>query len=150
MIPLNEETEKDFLNREWSQKMIDAGINMSDAKYYIVVDISNDCDAIVYEPDCDIVECNIFSIYVDGHRCCNWMPTYTTSELIGKLNNWVSSQHADESNECIKLMNGKWYVGLESSIVDRFYSIEESKENTFIESLASLLIQCSIEEKNNV
>ena len=38
MIELNKKTQQDFLNREWVQKLLDAGIDMSDAKYIIAKD----------------------------------------------------------------------------------------------------------------
>ena len=33
MIELNSKTQQDFLNREWVQRLLDAGVDMSDAKY---------------------------------------------------------------------------------------------------------------------
>ena len=35
MIELNSKTQQDFLNREWVQKLLDAGVDMSDAYYGI-------------------------------------------------------------------------------------------------------------------
>lgn len=35
MIELNDKTKHDFLSREWVQKLLDAGVDMSDAKYAI-------------------------------------------------------------------------------------------------------------------
>ena len=35
MIELNSKTQQDFLNREWVQRLLDAGVDMSDAKYCI-------------------------------------------------------------------------------------------------------------------
>lgn len=35
MLELNSKTQQDFLNREWVQKLLDAGVDMSDAKYSI-------------------------------------------------------------------------------------------------------------------
>ena len=48
MIELNEKTQQDFLNREWAQKLIDAGVDMSDGKYIIAKDSLSKYDD---EPD---------------------------------------------------------------------------------------------------
>jgi hypothetical protein len=38
MIELNSKTQQDFLNREWAQKLMNAGVDMSDGKYIIAKD----------------------------------------------------------------------------------------------------------------
>ena len=38
MIELNSKTQQDFLNREWAQRLLDAGVDMSDGKYIIAKD----------------------------------------------------------------------------------------------------------------
>lgn len=42
MIKLNKKTQQDLLNREWVQRLLDAGVNMSDAKYVIARMAPND------------------------------------------------------------------------------------------------------------
>ena len=84
MIELNEKTQQDFLNREWVQKLMDAGIDMSDAKYIIAKDkLSMNDD----EPDL-----TDYVWYKDSTaEVYDVCPTYTVQELfyklLGKVNN---------------------------------------------------------------
>ena len=103
MIELNSKTQQDFLNREWVQRLLDAGIDMSDAKYVIAKDLefpwveATDTDYIYYKDKVvgddkwyknvkHLLE-TIKIIKEDDH--INWqtqtLPTYTVSELLYKL-----------------------------------------------------------------
>ena len=91
MIELNEKTKQDFLNRAWVQKLLDAGVDMSDAKYCIYR--SNGTDYIDYcFPYDTIKDSQIKSISI--------VPTYTPSELLYKLHEWI-----------YPTINGKEYSG---------------------------------------
>ena len=141
MIELNKKTQQDFLNREWVQKLIDAGIDMSDAKYIIAKDkLSMNDD----EPDL-----TDYVWYKDSTaEVYDVCPTYSTAELLYKLNEWPS----------IKLPDGKligarldifkdapfyfacYYFGkTEKNEEYRKYDIECGSEYP-IEALAQLLI----------
>ena len=78
MIELNEKTQQDFLNREWVQKLLDAGVDMSDAKYIIAKDKLS-----MYDDEPDLTD---YVWYKDStaevYIVC---PTYTVSELLYKL-----------------------------------------------------------------
>lgn len=67
MLELNNKTNQDFLDLEWCERLTRAGIDMSDAKYKIVV--CGDKRYVVYNSD-------------EG------VPTYTLSELLYKLNEY--------------------------------------------------------------
>ena len=103
MIELNSKTQQDFLNREWVQRLLDAGVDMSDAKYVIAKDLefpwvgATDTDYIYYKDNVvgddkwyknvkHLLE-TIKIIKEDDH--INWqtqtLPTYTVSELLYKL-----------------------------------------------------------------
>ena len=79
MIELNSKTQQDFLNREWVQKLLDAGVDMSDAYYGIARDTTHG------NRD------KIFFIHMwgleDTESFTNKIPTYTVSELLYKLRN---------------------------------------------------------------
>lgn len=146
MIELNDKTQQDFLNREWVQKLLDAGVDMSDAKYGIIKSMFKD------GPDSIILIKHAESNW-------NWIPTYTVSELLYKLHEWVSLE-----------IDGKKYTGMLNFIKDApfyvfYYKLvsknydprkfsqdqldewDESLMGEFeypIESLASLLIQCHV------
>lgn len=75
MIELNKITERDFLNREQVKKLSDVGIDMSDARYYIVEEIGTQKDYIrVGKPELGFIT-----------KYINVVPTYSTSELQNKV-----------------------------------------------------------------
>ena len=90
MIELNSKTQQDFLNREWVQKLLDAGVDMSDAKYIIAKseDYGKDyiLDSKIDWDNPQDVECTI-----DRNGLCftTFLPTYTVSELLYKLHEWI-------------------------------------------------------------
>ena len=136
MIELNKKTQQDFLNREWVQRLLDAGVNMSDAKYCIIRKQDNR-DYIAALAD-------FFSIKGEV------TPTYTVSELLYKLHEYI-----------YPTIEGKEYAGPLTFLKDApfyifYYRLKhETDKSVFIdenyiyasceypiESLASLLIQC--------
>lgn len=149
MIELNKKTQQDFLNREWVQKLLDAGVDMSDAKYEILKTVDTNQEYInycgKYDPDC--------GKYINGIEVTDKLPTYTVSELLYKLHEWI-----------YPTIDGKKYSGGLTMIKDApfyifYYDLEREEEfegdtnlkkDTYIhapcdypiESLASLLIQC--------
>jgi len=155
MIELNDKTQQDFLNRKWVQRLLDAGVDMSDAKYCIFTgnngkDYITIIRELAMQPSSNIVN------------------TYTVSELLYKLHEWVNLE-----------IDGKKYTGMLNFIKDApfyifYYKLvsrnydprkfpqdqpdewDESLMGEFeypIESLASLLIQChekSIGDTGNI
>ena len=78
MIELNKKTQQDFLNREWVQRLLDAGVDMSDAKYIIINKHSDHKDYIIYVQDMPIdIDYDIVT------------QTYTVSELLYKLHEYI-------------------------------------------------------------
>lgn len=56
MIELNKKTQQDFLNREWVNRLLGAGVDMSDAKYSIAHVKEFDIDVVTYNKPSEIVE----------------------------------------------------------------------------------------------
>ena len=84
MIELNEKTQQDFLNREWVQKLLDAGVDMSDAKY---------CIAKMAPDDERIALCSEFEEGEEGYYSC--VPTYSLTELLSKLHDNLKIEEVD-------------------------------------------------------
>jgi hypothetical protein len=134
MIELNEKTQQDFLNREWVQRLLDIGVDVSDAKYCIIRKQDNK-DYIAALAD-------LFSIKGEV------TPTYSTAELLYKLNEWPSIKLPDEKLIGARLDIFKdapfyfacYYFGkTEKNDEYRKYDIECDSEYP-IEALAQLLI----------
>lgn len=160
MIKLTVKTQQDFLNREWVQKLLDAGVNMSDAKYFIIRSAGND-----YVVDkADVVDFG--PIRKEETKL---LPTYTVSEMLYKLHEWVypTINGHDYSGGLRFFKDAPFYI----FYYDLYYA--EDKKNPGIpagvkaqqdeylsaeleypiESLAALLIQChkkdiGIKDKN--
>ena len=143
MIELNSKTQQDFLNREWVQRLLDAGVDMSDAKYQISK--HDGIDFIRLKPS--FLERDYFDS----------IPTYTVSELLYKLHEWIyPTIDGKKYNGGLTMMKDApfymFYYKLHSKNYDpRKLSNEQPEEwdESFmgefeypIESLASLLIQC--------
>jgi hypothetical protein len=147
MIELNKKTQQDFLNRKWAQKLIDAGIDMSDAKYIIAKDkLSMNDD----EPDL-----TDYIWYKDSTaEVYDICPTYTTAELLYKLHEWIyptidGKQFSGGLKFCKDAPFYMFYYALKTKDYDPQLQQGEYNENYIyaefeypIESLASLLIQC--------
>lgn len=139
MIELNSKTQQDFLNRKWVQRLLDAGVDMSDAYYGIARDTMHG------NRD------KIFFIHMwglkDTESFVNKIPTYTVSELLYKLHEWIYPIIEGEE------YSGGLKVSKDAPFYFAYYDLKnrEGKEKTEefyaefeypIESLASLLIQC--------
>ena len=147
MIELNSKTQQDFLNREWVQRLLEAGVNMSDAKYCIAWDSKTDIDYIFYgRPDDLFDKYHIYLLMNPPISKYHILPTYTVSELLYKLHEWIYPTIEGE----------EYFGGLKVSKDAPFYFAyydlknKEGKGNTEefyaeaeypIESLAMLLIQ---------
>lgn len=141
MIELNKKTRQDFLDREWVQRLLDAGVDMSDAKYIIAKDRLSKYDD---EPDFTDYIWYKYST-VEVYDVC---PTYSTAELLYKLHEWIYPTIDD------KEYSGGLKVSKDAPFYFAYYDLyEQGKDNHFtkeffaefqypIESLASLLIQC--------
>lgn len=139
MIELNEKTQQDFLNREWVQELLDAGVDMSDAKYYICTHLESTGlkgDYIYYADDTK-----------NNDYILSCIPTYTVSELLYKLHEWIYPTIDGEK------YSGGIKISKDAPFYFAYYDLKnkegkEKKEEFYaeaeypIESLASLLIQC--------
>jgi len=88
MITLDNSTSKDFLNREQVQRLIDAGVDMSDARYIIAKDKLSK-----YDPEPDLTDYVWYKeTTAEVYDVC---PTYSYSELINKLQSLSIEELAD-------------------------------------------------------
>lgn len=147
MIELNSKTQQDFLNREWVQRLLDAGVDMSDAKYLI--------GNLPFE---DTPEDYVYLVTDIRDDMKNQVPTYTVSELLYKLHEWVYPKiDGKEFSGGITMLKDApfymFYYKLRSKEYDpnKTYASQPKEWNEDylyaefeypIESLASLLIQC--------
>ena len=150
MIELNKKTQQDFLNREWVQRLLDAGVDMSDAKYCLCRHLASTNlkgDYIYYVDETR-----------DNDYITEWVPTYTVSELLYKLHEWVYPKiDGKEFSGGITMLKDApfymFYYNLRSKEYDpnKTYASQPKEWNEDylyaefeypIESLASLLIQC--------
>lgn len=155
MIELNEKTQQDFLNREWVQRLLDAGVDMSDAKYEILKVVDTNQEYInycgKYDPD--------YGKYINGIEVTDKLPTYTVSELLYKLHEWIyPTIDGVEFSGGLKMIKDApfyicWYdLGRDEKrqTVDGEETVRVKGPEDYIfaegeypiESLASLLIQC--------
>jgi len=138
MIELNSKTQQDFLNREWVQRLLDAGVDMSDAKYRIVKSSSEETEHVILKDSIT------FAKGVDY----NDIPTYTVSELLYKLHEYIypTIDGVKYSGGLRLSKDAPFYFayydlheqGKDDHLTEEFYAEFEYP----IESLASLLIQC--------
>ena len=152
MIELNSKTQQDFLNREWVQRLLDAGVDMSDAKYalYRLKDATS--DIVVYQG-------TYFADdrYYNGIKVENIVPTYTVSELLYKLHEWIyptidGVEYSGGLKFCKDAPFYIWYYALEGyiplkedlekAVYNQKCEYVSAEAEYPIESLASLLIQC--------
>ena len=142
MIELNKKTQQDFLNREWVYKLLEAGVDMSDAKYALYRLKDTISDFVVYQG-------TYFADdrYYNGINVEDLIPTYTVSELLYKLHEWIYPTIDGEE------YSGGLKTSKDASFYFAYYDLKnrEGKEKTEefyaeaeypIESLAMLLIQC--------
>ena len=136
MIELNEKTQQDFLNREWVKRLLDAGVDMSDAKYYIITGIISGIDYILAKED-------IPNYHYRGLPS----PTYTVSELLYKLHEWIypkidGEKYAGGLKFCKDAPFYIFYYHLENEDKTKWNEDFIAEFEYPIESLAGLLIQC--------
>ena len=133
MIELTNKTKQDFLDRKWVQKLLDAGVDMNDAKYCIVYD----------EDGNDAVEL----VSVAESEAWMYTPTYTISELLYKLHEWIYPVIGN-----VQYLGGFHFIK-DAPFYIAYYNLRnplgKEKDDYIhsayeypIESLASLLIQC--------
>ncbi len=147
MIELNSKIQQDFLNREWVQKLLDAEVDMSDAKYCIAK--YHNYDVVFYKN----------SIFTTSETVTNIIPTYTVSELLYKLHEWrYPTIDGKEYSGGLKMIKDApfyicWYdLGRNEKrqTVDGEETVRVKGPENYIyaefeypiESFASLLIQC--------
>ena len=141
MIELNKKTRQDFLDREWVQRLLDAGVDMSDAKYIIAKDKLS-----MYDPEPDLTD---YIWYKDSTaEVYDVCPTYSTAELLYKLHEWIWPTIDDVE------YSGGLKVSKDAPFYFAYYNLHEQGKDDHlteeffaefeypIESLASLLIQC--------
>ena len=139
MIMLDKITQQDFLNREWVKRLLDAGVDMSDAKYYLADDPGHLITEIFPR---DIIEVEAFKkVWVDV------VPTYTVSELYYKLHEYIylTIDGEEFSGGLHSLKDAPFYLA--------YYHLENKDKTKWNEDLfacfefpiysfAGLLIQC--------
>ena len=147
MIELNKKTQQDFLNRKWVQRLLEAGVDMSDAKYRIITVSKTGMDYII--------------LSTRLHEREDWLdkitdniPTYTVSELLYKLHEYIyptidGKKFSGGLKFCKDAPFYMFYYALKTKDYDPQLQQGEYNENYIyaefeypIESLASLLIQC--------
>ena len=146
MIELNFKTQQDFLNREWVQKLLDAGVDMSDAYYGIGRDkMHGNRDKIFF--------LHMWGLE-DTENFTDKIPTYTVSELLYKLHEYIyptidGKQFSGGLKFCKDAPFYMFYYALKTKDYDPQLQQGEYNEDYIyaefeypIESLASLLIQC--------
>lgn len=144
MIELNSKTQQDFLNRKWVQRLLDAGVDMSDAKY---------CIGRTFRGDYIAYKAGAYNETLQ-----DIVPTYTVSELLYKLHEWIypTIDGKKFSGGLTFIKDAPFYVfyyKLKSKEYDKSKPYDEQPKEWNedyihaefeypIESLASLLIQC--------
>ena len=143
MIELNSKTQQDFLNRKWVQRLLDAGVDMSDAKYLI--------GNLPFE---DSPEDYVYLVTDIRDDMKNQVPTYTVSELLYKLHEYIyPTINGEEYSGGLRFFKDApfyvFYYALTTKDYDKTKGTGKYNENYIfaeceypIESLASLLIQC--------
>ena len=161
MIELNKKTQQDFLNREWVQRLLEAGVDMSDAKYYIVEEPSFKCDIVTTLSSIDrkwtLEEVGRSSLSLKDYiNKFKGVPTYTVSELLYKLHEWIypTIDGREYSGELSFIKDAPFYIFYYDLTAkpdeEGYVPVTKSKNDKYIsavfeypiESLASLLIQC--------
>ena len=147
MIELNYKTQQDFLNREWVQKLLDVGVDMSDAKYEILRKADTKTEYINYTgkflPNVEK--------YMNGIALIDVIPTYTVSELLYKLHEYIypTINGKEYAGGLTMMKDSPFYMFYYKLRHDNGYLPDDINEDYIyaeaeypIESLASLLIQC--------
>lgn len=147
MIKLDNVTMHDFLNRRMVQELLDVGVDMSDATYYIATSMQGE-DYVFYGNSDDILEIH------------NPVPTYTVSQLHFKLHEWIypTIEGKQYSGGLSYFKDAPFYIfyyDLKHKVLDEKGNVIKiiKKDNyisaeggTPIESLAYLLKQCHLKD----
>ena len=123
MIKFTDKIKQDFLPIEWVKKLQDAGIEMIDSKYFILV--KDNSEYIITKEE-----------ITEGSK---YYPTYTLSELLYKLPEYV-----DEGFGALDFWKDAPFYGW-------CFKEDKNSQNNYSEypiySAASLLIYCAKNEK---
>ena len=135
MIELNSKTRQDFLDRKWVQKLLDAGVDMRDAKYFIFEYEGKDYVGVYSQ--------ELFNEKAYIPIC----PTYSTSELLYKLHEWIYPviEGVQYSGGFHLIKDAPFYIAyynLRNPLGKEIDDYIHAECEYPIESLASLLIQC--------
>ena len=146
MIKLDKYAEHTFLNYNWARKIIDNGIDMSDAVWFIIVD--NDEYFIASKHEKEDMDLS----YVQ-----EVLPTYTIADILYKLNEYP---YVDECGASLGFIKDApfymWTYYFKNNVNDpniklpRFTNGQtylESLSDTPLESAACMLILC---KENNI
>ena len=140
MIELNKKTQQDFLNREWVQRLLDAGVDMSDAKYWIGLFREGETitEKIFYKKEVSFKDSLEYEIKT-GYKL-DMCPTYTVSELLYKLHEYLY-KFAPICGSVDILRYTSFACSVDE---DNYHEIlfPSSGPQSYIEQLAYLLIQC--------
>ena len=148
MIELNDKTRQDFLDREWVQKLQDAGVDMSNAKYVIAKDKLSKFDD---EPDL-----TDYIWYKDSSaEIYEEVPTYATFEMLSKMpEEFIITINKRKCKALlhISVCKGKYSVDyilrakdtnvlFNEDVSDYMKELVHSESNSFIEALADAYIK---------
>ena len=139
MIELNSKTQEDFLNREWVQRLLDAGVDMSDAKYSIAARSGDNKDYVFSKSSFDKMDVFMASKWL------NIIPTYTASELLHKLPDMVfrtidSEKYAGPLVLRKVLFSHIAYYALRNDKEKENVEYLSTSSDSLVKALASLLI----------
>lgn len=135
MIELNKKTQQDFLNRGWVQRLLDVGVDMSDAKYLIVTIPKTGKDYIILSTRLHERE-----DWLD--KVTNTASTYTASELLYKLHECLDKFASICGSIDIMSYSSFACSVDEDNCHEILFHIHSGRFQSYIEQLASLLIQC--------
>ena len=143
MIELNNKTQQDFLNREWVQRLLDAGIDLSDAKYIIAKDKLS-----MHDEEPDLTD---YIWYKDStEEVYDVCPTLSVSEILAMLPEEASIvAKGIEYKGGLKVIKAHfqlpWFIAMYDlhNIIDhtKGYCNLYSESKYLIEALASLLVK---------
>ena len=135
MIRLTDKTQQDFLNKQWVEKLQEAGIEIKDNKYWLV-----DIDGTTYITE-DMGIVNFSKSPLNFKDVDKVMPTYTLAELQYKLSEWHPEYKALKLGGPIMWKDAPFYFALYEGAPD------ESPYSVYSEyplyAAAQLLINCA-------
>ena len=96
MIELNYKTEQDFLSVDKMERLVELGVNLSDAKYTIIKSKSSGTLYVVYgngDWESNVVNPEYYEEVIQ---------TYTLAELLYKLPEWLTKDgyNAEKQDDC--------------------------------------------------